>query len=63
MKSLENKLSGSYYTPDRTVQFMKNYLHIEHQYYTKILEPSAGDGRFIDAFCKSDEIEQLTAVS
>ena len=62
MKSLENKLSGSYYTPDRTVRFMKNYLHIEHQYYTKILEPSAGDGRFIDAFCKSDEIEQLTAV-
>ena len=48
MKNISNKLSGSYYTPHRTIQFMKDYLIKEHKLYGKVLEPSAGDGRIID---------------
>jgi adenine-specific DNA-methyltransferase len=62
MKKLEDKLSGSYYTPFRTVQFMKKYLAEEHKVYNKVLEPSAGDGRFIDEFEKEDNIQRFVAV-
>lgn len=62
MKRLEDKLLGSYYTPLRTVQFMKEYLEREHKIYTKMLEPSAGDGRFVDVFEKQTNILRLVAV-
>lgn len=62
MKKLEDKLSGSYYTPFRTVQFMKEYLSREKKLYGKVLEPSAGDGRFIDLFEKEEQVEQVVAV-
>lgn len=62
MKKLENKLLGSYYTPYRTVQFMKEYLEKEHKIYAKVLEPSAGDGRFLDVFEKQKNIQKLVAV-
>ena len=62
MKKLEDKLSGSYYTPLRTVWFMKEYLEKEHKVYTRVLEPSVGDGRFLDAFQKEENIESLVAV-
>lgn len=62
MKKLENKLLGSYYTPHRTVQFMKEYLVREHKIFGKVLEPSAGDGRFIDAFEKEENIQRFVAV-
>lgn len=62
MKKLEDKLSGSYYTPHKTVEFMKKYLTKEHKIYGKVLEPSAGDGRFIDELEKEDNIQQLLAV-
>lgn len=62
MKNLENKLSGSYYTPFKTVRFMENYLAKEHKAYTKVLEPSAGDGRFIDLFEKEENIQRFVAV-
>ena len=52
MKKLEDKLSGSYYTPFKTVQFMKKYLARENKTYRKVLEPSVGDGRFVYAFEK-----------
>ena len=48
MKKIEDKLSGSYYTPYRTIQFMKEYLAREHKIYGKVLEPSVGDGRFLE---------------
>jgi len=62
MKKLEDKLSGSYYTPFKTVQFMKKYLARENKTYTKVLEPSVGDGRFVDAFEKEENIQSFVAV-
>ena len=62
MKMLENKLSGSYYTPYRTIQFMNEYLAREHKTYRKVLEPSVGDGRFVDVFEKDENIQRLVAV-
>ena len=62
MKRLEDKLSGSYYTPLRTVRFMKEYLAREHKIYRRVLEPSVGDGRFVDAFEKEENIESFVAV-
>ena len=62
MKKIEGKLSGSYYTPYRTIQFMKEYLAREHKIYGKVLEPSVGDGRFLDAFEKEESIEKIVAV-
>lgn len=62
MKKLEDKLSGSYYTPLRTVRFMKEYLVREHKIYRSVLEPSAGDGRFIDELKKEENIESFVAV-
>lgn len=62
MKKIEDKLSGSYYTPHRTIQFMKRYLAREHKIYGKMLEPSVGDGRFVDVFEKEESIEKIIAV-
>ena len=59
MKKIEDKLSGSYYTPYRTIQFMKEYLAREHKIYGKVLEPSVGDGRFLDAFEKEKVLKRL----
>ena len=41
------KESGSYYTPQELVEFMVAYLKKEQQDFDNILEPSAGDGRFL----------------
>lgn len=62
MKNISNKLSGSYYTPHRTIQFMKDYLIKEHKLYGKVLEPSAGDGRIIDILETEEKIEKIVAV-
>ncbi len=62
MKNLEDKLSGSYYTPIQIVQFMKKYLAGEQKKYSKVLEPSVGDGRFVDVFEKEECIQKLVAV-
>lgn len=62
MKKRENKLLGSYYTPHRTVHFMRNYLAKEHKKFECVLEPSAGDGRFIDEFEAEKNIQRFTAV-
>ena len=62
MKRLEDKLSGSYYTPIKTVQFMKAYLLKEKRKYRSMLEPSVGDGRFIDEFEKDENIQEIVGV-
>lgn len=62
MKKLADKLSGSYYTPYKTIQFMREYLTRENKIYGRVLEPSAGDGRFIDEFEKEERIEKIVAV-
>lgn len=41
------KESGSYYTPQELVEFMVEYLEKEQQDFDSVLEPSAGDGRFL----------------
>lgn len=41
------KESGSYYTPQELVKFMVEYLKKEQQDFDNVLEPSAGDGRFL----------------
>ena len=41
------KESGSYYTPPELVKFMVEYLKKEQQDFDNVLEPSAGDGRFL----------------
>lgn len=44
---MDEKKSGSYYTPEYVVRFMMNYLVAQGQNFAQVLEPSAGDGRFI----------------
>lgn len=62
MKKLEDKLLGSYYTPFKTVRFMRDYLAREHKIYGRVLEPSVGDGRFVDAFEKEEDLRSFVAV-
>lgn len=41
---------------------MIEYLKREQKIYRRVLEPSVGDGRFIDAFAKEKNIERFVAV-
>lgn len=43
----DQKQTGSYYTPEKLVEFMICYLIKEQQDFSNVLEPSAGDGRFL----------------
>ena len=43
----KDKLSGTYYTPHNAIQFMIEYLKKARQNFSNVLEPSAGDGRFL----------------
>ncbi len=45
----DDKKTGSYYTPTDLIDFMVTYLKKEKQDFSKILEPSAGDGRFFSS--------------
>lgn len=42
-----NKETGSYYTPYNLINFMNRYLQRNNQSFINVLEPSAGDGRFL----------------
>ena len=62
--SSEQKLRGAYYTPlklaEKIVEFFKDDPSIQ-----KILEPSCGDGVFVDALIETrilDEQKHVTAV-
>lgn len=44
----EQKTTGSYYTPHELVDFMVDYLKDEQQDFQNVLEPAAGDGRFVE---------------
>lgn len=59
---MDEKLSGSYYTPQKTVHFIYDYLQQCHKSIKAILEPSAGDGRFIQLFCKSSAVDTIVGV-
>lgn len=45
----DEKKTGSYYTPYDLIKFMVDYLKKENQDFLRILEPSAGDGRFLSS--------------
>lgn len=59
---MDEKLSGSYYTPHKTVRFIYDYLHQQKKCIKSVLEPSAGDGRFIEVFAKSDLVDSIVGV-
>lgn len=52
---MDNKLSGSYYTPFETIKFIFNYLKKQRKSFCSMLEPSVGDGRFIDVLLGTPE--------
>ena len=56
------KESGTYYTPECTVEFMCDYIAEHKEKSGAILEPSAGDGRFISALQKRNYGKFYTAV-
>ena len=59
---MDNKFSGSYYTPFETVNFIYNYLHEQNKIFRTILEPSVGDGRFLDAFITLSNVDSIVGV-
>lgn len=59
---MDGKLSGSYYTPPQTVKFMHRYLARQNKATLSILEPSAGDGRFLDEFINHSAFERIVGV-
>ena len=62
--STEQKLRGAYYTPIQLAKYIVDL--VMNQYVGGgILEPSCGDGVFLEAFetrCNLTEIENITAV-
>lgn len=63
-ESTDQKLRGAYYTPIRLAQYIVRLVK-EHYVGGGILEPSCGDGVFIDAIeseCDLDKIDNITAV-
>ena len=59
---ISNKKTGSYYTPIKTVRFMYKYLESQKNWVCDMLEPSAGDGRFIEQGLKNDTISKIVGV-
>lgn len=59
---MDEKLSGSYYTPPKTVRFMYNYLLRQNNLLQTILEPSTGDGRFLDEFINLKSVNRMTGI-
>ena len=62
MKKIEDKLSGLLLYANIGRFNHERYLAREHKIYGKVLEPSVGDGRFLDAFEKEESIEKIVAV-
>lgn len=56
------KESGTYYTPLRTVEFMCDYVAAHQKKPSSILEPSAGDGRFVCTLLKRGYGKSYTAI-
>lgn len=48
---MDNKLTGSFYTPEKLIEYMVDYVQ-QRIKPTKILEPSAGDGRFVKSLSR-----------
>ena len=55
-----NKETGSYYTPHNLINFMNRYLQKNNQSFVNVLEPSAGDGRFLSVLLsQSDNVKAI----
>lgn len=59
---MDNKKTGSYYTPIKTVKFIYNYLLQYKNNVSTVLEPSAGDGRFITLINELGSVEKVVGV-
>ncbi len=59
---MHEKLSGSYYTPLETVNFMCKYLQKYASNIDNILEPSAGDGRFLLPLLNLKKVKSVIGV-
>ncbi|MCP1110878.1 adenine-specific DNA-methyltransferase [Lachnospiraceae bacterium PF1-21] len=59
---MEDKLSGSYYTPYETVDFMYEYLLERNKLSQRVLEPSVGDGRFIERISNNVTVNEVVGV-
>lgn len=57
---MDNKKTGSYYTPYNLVQAMVDYLNISED--ITVLEPSGGDGRIIKEILKNSGINRVDIV-
>ena len=57
---IDEKTTGSYYTPHDLIRFMMAYLKNEKQDFSYVLEPSAGDGRFLSQLLP--EAEKIDAI-
>ncbi len=53
---MDDKLSGSYYTPYEVIKFIYSYLEEEQKTFYNMLEPSVGDGRFIEVLLESSKV-------
>lgn len=53
---MDDKLTGSYYTPYETIEFIYSYMRDQRKFFNSMLEPSVGDGRFIEALIESSEV-------
>lgn len=60
-KQTEEKLNGIFYTPFKIVDFLSSWV-IENQHAIDILEPSAGDGRFVKKVVELTDKANVTAV-
>lgn len=61
----DKKYTGSYYTPSYLARFISKRVlsHFENRTHISILEPSVGDGSFVEEFSKFSEIDiNLTAL-
>lgn len=52
---MDDKKTGSYYTPLDIVEFMVHFLVLQGQTFQCTLEPSAGDGRFLPVLLSQED--------
>lgn len=60
--SIYEKKTGSFYTPLKTISFMRDFLSSQGVLPRLVLEPCFGDGRFVDIFEGIDAVESIHAV-
>ncbi|MCD1655524.1 Eco57I restriction-modification methylase domain-containing protein [Treponema zuelzerae] len=59
---MNEKHSGSYYTPNETIAFALSYITDQNKKISTILEPCFGDGRFIDYLSYLPNVTKITGI-